>query len=221
MGAITADHVGSSDASLYTIAVHDDVDFAVLFGGSQKRRLVFDIAAFASQCVEQELLRYVLGHHGDERIRALFRSEAHMRQRLPMGNHRNRGHAIRTLEEWGDDSRHVEDFERTGKDCEGFRVLRLGRPRLDDAITKTAASAFVGEKQANRAGAYDENIRIHCNPLFSRSDAFASSYDSSLRARNLTHWDEGRRRMGGSASVAIRARFRRRCHRVCAAWLHH
>lgn len=52
-----------------------------------------------------------------------------------------------------------EDFERTGLDANGFRVLRWFGKRVDDAIVDAAPDQLDGRRETDGTGSADEDVR--------------------------------------------------------------
>ena len=67
----------------------------------------------------------VLGHHGDERIRALLGCEAHVGKPAAVRHDRDRRDTVRNVHERADEPGHVEDLERPGKDGERLGMFGL------------------------------------------------------------------------------------------------
>jgi len=64
-------------------------------------------------------------------------------QRALMCHDGDQRDAIGRLKEWSDDSPHVKDLERSGKNCQRFRMLGLRRARLDEPPAQAPARAFI------------------------------------------------------------------------------
>lgn len=112
--------------------------------------------------------------------------------------------AVCRLEKRRGDARHVEDFKRPGKECERLRMLRLRRTGLDEPPSKPAAGAFVGEKQPDRPGADNQNIRVRCRAI--HVFHHVSNVLSGLR---LPRAAAGRRRMHCFHASRIDSKFGR------------
>lgn len=104
----------------------------------------------------------VLGDHGDEAIWALFGDERHVSEPASVRDDRDRRDGVRRVEERSDQARHVEDFERPGKDRERFGMFRLRGACLEESPPEASAGAFICQEQAHGAGADDHDIRVDC-----------------------------------------------------------
>jgi hypothetical protein len=87
-----------------------------------------------------------------------------------VGDDCNRGDAIRSFKERGDETCHVENFESPRKDGKRFRVFRLRRTLFDEAVTQPSARALVGKEEAYRACAHDEDVDLQLRTSLSVSN---------------------------------------------------
>ena len=158
--AVAADHERRRELLALALAVECGPHAAVALDCRHEQGLVLDRAAPAAELFREELLRDVLGNHGDETVGALLRSEPDVRQAASVRHDGHPRRAVRLFEERAGDPGHVEDLERPGKDGERLGVLRLRRVRLDDPVAEAAASALVREEEPDRPRADDQDIRV-------------------------------------------------------------
>ena len=125
MSAVAADDEAGSDLDRFASVVHHRNHNVVLLIRRNKCGFVLNASAFTLQRFDEQSLRHILRNHRDERIWSFLRRELHVRKRAPMCNYRDRSHAVRFFKEWTYDSRHIENFKRSGKDCERFGVFGL------------------------------------------------------------------------------------------------
>ena len=63
-----------------------------------------------------------------------------------------------------DDAELWVDLQRARLHAERPRLLRRSGVAVDDAHANAAADQLVGQHQSGRAGADDQDVRIHCEP---------------------------------------------------------
>src|SRR5579872_21918 len=117
MRTITPDYKLSSCADLLAMVLGRDIHAAPVLICRNKLRLVLNVAAFATQRIEQQPFGHILRHHRYEGVRALIRLELNVGELAVTSHDGNVGDSIRLFEERLDNSSHVEDFECPRKDC--------------------------------------------------------------------------------------------------------
>ena len=160
VGAIAADYEQSGkDFGLTAVIESGANETGLLFGGDEGG-FILEVAALAVELFEEKLLGAVLGNHGDEGVWGLLRGEVHVSNSALMRDDVDIGDAIGCVEERSGNPGHIENFEGTRKDGQGFGMLRLSGIGFDEAITQTAPRTLIGEKKTDGSGANDEDIGI-------------------------------------------------------------
>src|SRR5262249_33913019 len=92
-------------------------------------------------------------------------------------------------QKWSDDSRHIEDLQRPGKDRERFRMYRLLRARFDEPPAQPPARAFICKKQTDWPGSNDQHFGIECRVAHVQSSSdrlpWQAAYHRATRQREI------------------------------------
>jgi len=160
MGAIAANYEGCPQSSPLALTVQRDLYKLALLIRRNEPGLVFDIASPSPQLPGEQHLGDILRNHRDEPVRTLLRCKSHVCQCAAVRDDRHRCNPVRGFEEWAGHSRHIEDLERSRKNGECFRVLRLCRARLNEPPPQPPPGAFVRQEQTHGSGAHNQYVCV-------------------------------------------------------------
>jgi hypothetical protein len=157
---VAADDERGGELSALSAVLDRRADPIATVDGRHQSGLVFNGTAAPRQRLHQQLLGDALRHHRNQPVGALFWRKAHVGQPPSVSHDGDRRDRVGALEEWPDESGHVENFQRPGKDRERLRVHRLRCVGLNQPHSQAAAGAFVREEQAHGPGADDQDVSV-------------------------------------------------------------